>query len=210
MAKRRAHPIFPSTAYYQGPMQRQTQHAEADGQEIESIREPFDRWAGQCRLCGMTGQPAHHRIGNCPHPQAQIAQSWMDQVIEQVVHQPRGAGRRGYEAYAACFGCHSPQWICQQWESNGYGGYQKTHERCQYPHVAIQIMGQLLHGPQRHSIRVAWQQRMQAQFPGVDIDDERGLIGHFQRRFGRRGEERSGLVVEMNWMCEFIEREFPA
>jgi hypothetical protein len=59
-------------------------------------------------------------------------------------------------------------------------------------------MGQLLHGPQRHQIRVAWQQRMQAQSPAVDIDDEHGLIRHFQRRFGRRGEERSGLVVEMN------------
>lgn len=51
---------------------------------------------------------------------------------------------------------------------------------------------------------------MQGQFPGVDIDDEVGLTRHFQRRFGQRSEERSGLVVEMNWMCGFIEWEFPA
>jgi hypothetical protein len=51
---------------------------------------------------------------------------------------------------------------------------------------------------------------MQAQSPPVDIHHEAQLIRHFQRRFGRGGDERSGLVVEMNWICVFIQQEFPA
>ena len=207
VAKRPAHPRFPPTAYYQAPSQRQTQHAEADSQEIESIREQFDRWAGQCRLCEMVRQPANHGMQDCPHPQAPMTRVWIDQVIQQIVDRSRDGGRSGYEPYAACFRCHSPQWICHGWGSNGYGGYQKTGRACQYPHVAIQIIGQLLHGRQHGDIRVAWQRRMQEQSPRVDIHNEAQLIRHFQRRFGRRGEERSGLVVEMNWICQFVERE---
>ena len=144
---------------------------------------------------------------DCPHPQAPMTRVWIDQVIQQIVDRSRDGGRSGYEPYAACFRCHSPQWICHGWGSNGYGGYQKTGRACQYPHVAIQIIGQLLHGRQHGDIRVAWQRRMQEQSPRVDIHNEAQLIRHFQRRFGRRGEERSGLVVEMNWICQFVERE---
>jgi hypothetical protein len=157
----------------------------------------------------MIQQPTDHAIPDCPHPQASMTRLWIDQVIRQIVDQSRDDGRRGYEPYAACFGCHSPQWMCHGWESNGYGGYRKTGRACQYPHVAIQIIGQLLHGPKQQDIRLAWQQRMREQFPTVDISEAAQLIGHFQRRFGRRGEERSGLVVEMNWMCVFMQREFP-
>jgi hypothetical protein len=210
VAKRQAHTGFPPTAYYQAPRQRQTQHAEADGQEIESIWEQLDRWAGQCRLCEMTAQPTDHHIKDCPHPQAPITQLWIDRVIRQIVDGSRGDGRSGYEPYAACFGCHSPQWVCHGWENNGYGGYQKTGRPCQYPYIAIQIIGQLLHGPKQDDICIAWQRRMQAQSPPVDIHHEAQLIRHFQRRFGRGGDERSGLVVEMNWICVFIQQEFPA
>lgn len=207
VAPRPVHHQFPPTAYYQAPVQRQRQHAEADAREIESIREQFDRWAGQCRLCEMMAQPTNHDLEDCPHPQASIVQSWAHRVIRQVVRQSRDARQSGYEPYAACFGCHCPQWICERWASNGHGGYQKMGRPCQYPHVAIQIMGQLLHGPRHHEIQAAWQRRMQEQSPAVNIDDEQQLIRHFQRRFGRRGEERSGLVVEMNWMCAFVARE---
>lgn len=78
MAKRRKSPIFPSTVHYQAPVQRQSQQAEADGQEIKSIQEQFDRWAGQCRLCGMIQHAANHKMEDCPHPQAPIAQLWID------------------------------------------------------------------------------------------------------------------------------------
>lgn len=77
------------------------------------------------------------------------------------------------------------------------------------PSRSFQIMGQLLHGRMQDDIRIAWQRRMQEQSPVVDIYNQAQLIRHFQRRFGRRGEERSGLVVEMNWICVFVQREFP-
>ncbi|EED17274.1 DNA helicase recq1, putative [Talaromyces stipitatus ATCC 10500] len=165
------------------------------------------RWAGQCRICELEHQPNNHSIDECSHPHAHKAQQWAQVITARITSQSRGKGRSGYEPYAACFHCHSPQWICQRWESNGSGGYQSTQKPCQYEFIAVQVMAQLLHGRFQSVIQAAWGRRLAQLSPPIEMQDMARLVGYFQRRFGDRGEERSGLVVEMNWMCEFVEQE---
>lgn len=52
-----------------------------------------------------------------------------------------------FEAYSGCFWCGVPQEICNRWESNGQGRYQRVKgESCQYKGVLIAGLAGLVAG----------------------------------------------------------------
>ena len=191
------------------PSDRLGRQREDEQWELESIRQQLAEWVGRCRVCAMIGLPdVEHSMMRCPQEASQRARIWAGEIMEQVKTWRRENGRPGYENYAACFGCHAPQCICDRWAGDGNGGYRRTARACQYDRVVISILAQLIHGPIGAAIRQAWQRRL-AQWPdgAVDIDNRTQLVRHFQRRFGRRGAERSGLAMEMHWVSQWVARE---
>jgi len=191
---------------YNEPWEQLRSHIEREARTVDSIREHFDRWVGRCRICAMHEAPSEHFTYQCPRAEGQQAAAWIEETIRKVTGNQREDGRNGYEDYAVCFQCHSPQWICPRWVRVDHGGYQRTKEACRYLETAAHTMAQLLHGPMREVIQPAWERRV-AQMPGggVPHENQAALIRHFQRKFGKRGEERSGLVEEMTWMCSWVD-----
>jgi superfamily II DNA helicase RecQ len=188
----------------QGPSERFHEQQADEHREMESIRQQLAEWVGRCRVCAMLALPnTEHPISRCPREESRAARTWAMEIEQQVKE-----WHRQYEPYAACYGCHAPQSICEKWEWDSRGGYHRTSQYCQYDRVVISILAQLLHGPMQAEIWTAWRRRL-AQWPdgAVDVDNRSQLVRHFQRRFGRRGDERSGLAQEMNWVSEWVTRE---
>jgi superfamily II DNA helicase RecQ len=199
------------------PSQRLAQQREAELRELVSIQQQLAKWAGQCQLCANLQRPysqsqesllrprprPDHDIMECPLVRSKLeaALRWEKEVSARV-------RKLGYEPYAACFACHAPQSICENWEPDGRGAYQHTGRGCQYRNHVPRILAGLLHGPIRSEIWAAWRDRLRRSEHGaVNVDDRDQLVQHLRRRFGPRGEERSGLAIEMNWASTWMEQQ---
>ena len=98
-----------------------------------------------------------------------------------------------FNSWSGCFWCGLPQSICNRWEDNGRGGYQRAEAGdCQYKGVLISGIAGILFGYGGQVWRL-WQLRLQ----------ERGVIHSMEGGFSKEvieylGKKRRLSVVESN------------
>ena len=79
-----------------------------------------------------------------------------------------------FEEYSGCFWCGVPQEVCNRWEDDGRGRYQRAEGRdCQYRGVLVGALFGLVYGSE-HRVLERWVERVVEQ--GVDTDSIEGLV----------------------------------
>ena len=107
-----------------------------------------------------------------------------------------------FEEYSGCFWCGVPQEVCNRWEDNGRGRYQRADGRdCQYRGVLVGGLLGLVYGGEEGVVD-QWAARLIEQ--GVDASSIEGLIKHLGRKQALGCIESNGLVGEFCWITRLM------
>lgn len=175
-----------------GPRQRLMQVQQEAYASMEWLRRQLARWANRCGICeaASNGQSAHD-VRRCWRAESQQVKEMIEKVEQEIQ----------FERFSGCFWCGVPQDICNRWEENGRGGYQRAAGGdCQYHGVLIGSLMGISYGS-NHAIREHWVQRLVAQ--GVDGSME-GLIRYFGSKQPFDFVESNHLVAEFCWITRLL------
>jgi superfamily II DNA helicase RecQ len=177
----------------QGPRQRFMQQRQQEFADVEWLGRQLAWWAKRCGICEAVGEGgSEHDVRRCWRQESRDIQEAIKSVEEQIK----------YERYSGCFWCGVPQEICNRWERNSHGRYQRTKEGdCQYRGVLI---GGLL--------GVAWGyagvgERWKARLEGFGVDgSEAGqtLVEFLGKKQVLETVESNHLVGEFCWITGLI------
>lgn len=107
-----------------------------------------------------------------------------------------------FEEYSGCFWCGVPQEVCNRWEDNGRGRYQRAEGRdCQYRGVLVGGLLGLVYGGEEGVIE-RWVTRLVEQ--GVEASSIEGLVRHLGRKQALECVESNRLVGEFCWITRLI------
>lgn len=110
-----------------------------EASEVEGFAKMVARWAGCCVVCWIQGrEEEEHGKEQCPDQGKRI---WAEvEASVQSVSEEMFTKRR-FAAYAGCFGCGMPQWLCQGWAAADEDGrsFSQTGKACQYGGVLMQM-----------------------------------------------------------------------
>ena len=122
----------------QGPREGFIQSRQREFIEVEWLRQQLQQWAGRCGICEAAGLgQSSHDLRRCWREESRQAKE-MVKMVE---------GKIKFEMFSGCFWCRIPQEICNRWEDNGRGRYQKVRDSsCQYTGGLIAGMVGLVFG----------------------------------------------------------------
>jgi hypothetical protein len=108
----------------QGPRQRMMQQRQQEYADVEWLRRQLAWWAKRCGTCAAAGDgQSDHDIRRCWRRESRSAKEAIQTIEEQIK----------FESFSGCFWCGVPQEICNRWERNSYGRYQRVKDGdCQY------------------------------------------------------------------------------
>jgi superfamily II DNA/RNA helicase len=177
----------------QGPRQTFIQQRQQEFSDVEWLRRQLAWWANRCGICEAAGDgPSEHNVRRCWRQESRETREAIKTIEEQIK----------FESYSGCFWCGVPQEICNRWERNSYGRYQRTKDGdCQYRGVLIGgLMGVAL-GKAETGGR--WQVRLEEL--GVD-NSGRGetLIEFLGKKQALETVESNNLVGEFCWITRLI------
>lgn len=175
-----------------GPRQRLMQVQQEAYASMEWLRRQLARWANRCGICEAAGSgQSAHDVRRCWRAESQQVKEMVEKVEQEIQ----------FERFSGCFWCGVPQDICNRWEENGRGGYQRAAGGdCQYHGVLIGSLMGISYGS-NHAIREHWVQRLVAQ--GVDGSME-GLIRYFGSKQAFDFVESNHLVAEFCWITRLL------
>lgn len=176
-----------------GPQRDFVQTRQQEGIEIEWLRRQLRRWAGRCGVCEAAGQgQSGHDIRRCWRIESKKAKEMVTLLEDKIK----------FERYSGCFWCGVPQAICDRWEDNGQGRYQRASEgTCQYEGVLIAGVVGLVFG-YKDRVWERWQRRLEG--AGVHLDSDDDFIGYLGKRQGADGIESNYLVGEFCWITGLL------
>ena len=179
----------------QGPRQALTQQRQQEFADVEWLRRQLAWWAKRCGICEAAGDgQSEHDVRQCWRQESGRIKETIKIVEEQI----------RFESYSGCFWCGVPQEICNRWERNSYGRYQRTKDRvCQYKGVLIGgLMGVAL-GQAETGAR--WRVRLEEL--GVDDSGAGGtLIEFLGKKQALETVESNHLAGEFCWITQFISK----
>jgi hypothetical protein len=104
----------------QGSRQALTQQRQQEFADVEWLRRQLAWWAKRCGICEAAGDgQSEHNVRQCWRQKSRSIKEVIKIVEEQIQ----------FESYSECFWCGVPQEICDWWERNSYGRYQRAKDR---------------------------------------------------------------------------------
>jgi superfamily II DNA helicase RecQ len=177
----------------QGPQDEFIRSRQQEMMDVEGLRQQLRWWAGRCGICEAAhpGQSLHD-VRNCWRIESRKAAE-MVKMIE---------GQIKFEAFSGCFWCGVPQAICNQWEDNGKGRYQRTSNRgCQYIGVLVSGVVGMIFG-YKEKVWEHWRGRLQE--AGVNLDIDKDFIRYLGQKRGMDTVESNRLVEEFCWIAGLV------
>jgi hypothetical protein len=175
------------------PWEMMKEQGQQEYMNMEWLGRQLAWWANRCAICEREkeGQSAHD-----------IRQCWRDEstaakdMIEKVEKKIRLA------KYSGCFWCGVPQELCNRWEENGQGRYQrKEGGECQYKGVLVgSAMGLLFGG--KEDVVERWCKRLANE--GVEAESIEGLIEYLGGKQKLDNTESNNLVKEFCWITRLL------
>jgi RecQ family ATP-dependent DNA helicase len=176
-----------------GPRQTLTQQRQQEFADMEWLRRQLAWWTKRCGICEVAGEgQSGHDVRRCWRPESRQAKEMIKAVEEKM----------RFEEYSGCFWCGVPQEVCNRWEDNGRGRYQRAEGRdCQYRGVLVGGLLGLVYGGEEGVIE-RWVTRLVEQ--GVDASSIEGLVRHLGRKQALECVESNRLVGEFCWITRLI------
>jgi RecQ family ATP-dependent DNA helicase len=176
-----------------GPRQTLMGQRQQEFAEVEWLRQQLARWAKRCAICEAAGAGASgHDVRQCWRVESRRAQA-MIKVVEEKIKM---------EAYSGCFWCGVPQEVCNRWEDNGRGRYQRAEGTdCQYRGVLVAGLMGLVYGDEGKR-KERWCERLEKQ--GVDVSSIEDLVRHLGGKQQLERVESNRLVGEFCWITRLI------
>jgi superfamily II DNA helicase RecQ len=176
-----------------GPQNERIRRRQQEFMEMEWLRRQLQWWAGRCAICKAAGTEAdNHDLRQCWRQESQIVKEKV-KMIEDTIR---------FEDYSGCFWCGVPQEVCNRWEDDGRGGYQRVQDGCcQYMGVLVASVVGLVFGYQEQ-VGEQWRQRVEGY--GVDIRSDESLIYYLGRKRQSEVVESSNLVGEFCWITGLV------
>jgi RecQ family ATP-dependent DNA helicase len=176
-----------------GPRQTLIQQRQQEFADVEWLRRQLAWWTKRCGICEVAGEgQSGHDVRRCWRPESVQAKEMIKAVEEKM----------RFEEYSGCFWCGVPQEVCNRWEDNGRGRYQRAEGRdCQYRGVLVGGLLGLVYGGEEGVIE-RWVTRLVEQ--GVDASSIEGLVRHLGRKQALECVESNRLVGEFCWITRLI------
>jgi hypothetical protein len=177
----------------QGPRRAFIQQQQQEFADVEWLRRQLAWWANRCGICeAVGGGPSEHDVRRCWRHESQTTRDAI-KTIEETIK---------FESYSGCFWCGVPQEICNRWERNSYGRYQRTKDgNCQYRGVLIGgLMGIALG---RAEVGERWRVRLEEL--GVhNVGAGETLIEFLGKKRALETVESNNLAGEFCWITGLI------
>lgn len=176
-----------------GPRQTLIQQRQQEFADVEWLRRQLAWWTKRCGICEVAGDgQSEHDVRRCWRPESRQAKEIIKAVEEKI----------RFEEYSGCFWCGVPQEVCNRWEDNGRGRYQRADGRdCQYRGVLVGGLLGLVYGGEEGVVD-RWAARLIEQ--GVDASSIEGLIQHLGRKQALECVESNRLVGEFCWITRLM------
>jgi superfamily II DNA helicase RecQ len=177
----------------QGPRQALTQQRQQEFADVEWLRRQLAWWANRCGICEAAGDgQSEHDVRQCWRQESRSIKEAIQTVEEQVQ----------FERYSGCFWCGVPQEMCNRWERNSYGRYQRAKDRdCQYSGVLMGGLWGIALG--RAEVGERWRARLEA----LGIDDSgagRTLVEYLGQKRALETVESNNVAGEFCWITRLI------
>lgn len=176
-----------------GPRDDFIQARQEEFTEMEWLRQQLRKWAGRCGICEASGEGrSGHDIRECWRGESRRAREMVKMIEDKIK----------FENFSGCFWCGVPQEICNRWEDNGRGGYQRIKGgNCQYTGVLIGGVVGIVFG-YKSQVWGHWSRRLEGF--GVDLDSDDDFITYLgkKRRFER--VESNNLAGEFGWITRLL------
>jgi hypothetical protein len=177
----------------QGPRQALTQQRQQEFADVEWLRRQLAWWANRCGICEAAGDgQSEHDVRQCWRQESRSIKEAIQTVEEQVQ----------FERYSGCFWCGVPQEMCNRWERNSYGRYQRAKDGdCQYSGVLMGGLWGIALG--RAEVGERWRARLEA----LGIDDSgagRTLVEYLGQKRALETVESNNVAGEFCWITRLI------
>ena len=178
---------------WSGPRQTLIQQRQQEFADMEWLRRQLAWWTNRCAICEAAGEGASgHDVRQCWRAESRQAKDMIKTVEEKI----------RFEEYSGCFWRGVPQEVCNRWEDNGRGRYQRVEGGdCQYRGVAVGGLFGIVYGADE-AVTHRWADRLTAQ--GVDFSSIEGLVRHLGRKQGLESIKSNGLVGEFCWITRLV------
>ena len=176
-----------------GPRQTLIQQRQQEFADVEWLRRQLTWWTKRCAICEVAGEGASgHDVRRCWRAESGQAKETIKAVGEKI----------RFEEYSGCFWCGVPQEICNRWEDNGRGRYQRAEGRdCQYRGVLVGGLLGLVYGGEE-AVAQRWVARLVEQ--GVDAGSIDGLVRYLGQKQRLECVESNRLVGEFCWVTRLM------
>jgi superfamily II DNA helicase RecQ len=177
----------------QGPQEKFIRSRQQEMMDVEGLRQQLRRWAGRCGICEAAGAgQSMHDVRDCWRVEGRKAVEMVKMIEEQIK----------FEAFSGCFWCGVPQAICNRWEDNGMGRYQRISDRgCQYAGALVSGIVGMVFG-YKEKVWEHWQGRLREAGVNLDVDEE--FIGYLGQKRVMDTVESNRLVEEFCWIAGLV------
>lgn len=176
-----------------GPRQTLIQQRQQEFADVEWLRRQLAWWTNRCAICEAAGEGASgHDVRRCWRAESRQAKKTIKAVGDKI----------RFEEYSGCFWCGVPQEICNRWEDNGRGRYQRAEGRdCQYRGVLVGGLLGLVYGGEE-AVAQRWVARLVEQ--GVGAGSMDGLVQYLGQKQRLECVESNRLVGEFCWITRLM------
>ena len=176
-----------------GPWETMKEQEQQEYGNIEWLSRQLAWWANRCAICETADEgQSGHDIGQCGREESAAAKEMMAKVEKKIKFAP----------YSGCFWCGVPQELCNRWEDNGQGRYQRAQGGdCQYKGVLISSTMGLLFGGKEDVVK-RWCKRLEEE--GIEVESIDELIEYLGGKQKLDKTESNNLVKEFCWMTKLL------
>jgi superfamily II DNA/RNA helicase len=175
-----------------GPRQTLIQQRQQEFADVEWLRRQLAWWTKRCGICEAAGEgQSGHDVRQCWRIESREAKEMIKAVEEKI----------RFEEYSGCFWCGVPQEVCNRWEDNGRGRYQRAEGiDCQHRGVLVGGLFGLVHGSD--GVAERWVARLVEQ--GIEGNSIEDLVQHLGRKQALECVESNRLVGEFCWVTRLM------
>ena len=160
---------------------------------MDWLRRQLAWWANRCAICEKDGEGnSGHDVRQCRREESAAAKEMINSVEKKI----------RFAKYSGCFWCGVPQEMCNRWEENGQGRYQRAHNgECQYKGVLVSGVMGILFGSEV-GIAERWCKRLAEQ--GVNEGSIEALVEYLGEKQRLERVESNNLVKEFCWITSLL------
>jgi superfamily II DNA helicase RecQ len=178
----------------QGPRQTLMRLRQGEFADVEWLRRQLAYWANRCGICEAAGDAqSGHTVRQCRRAEStavkKMVKEWDDSIV--------------FDKWSGCFPCGGvPQEICNRWEPNNAGKYQRTEEgECQYKGVLTAGLLGIVVGYK--GIGSQWYERLVE----LGVDDKEGslsILEYLGKKQVLEVVESNNLAREFCWITRLL------